>query len=79
MNFFFGLNKDPLEIADVDFFLPLIRTPLRLPTLIFFGVNKDPLEVADVELFLALNKDPLEAADVDFFWPKQGPPRGRRC
>ena len=37
MNCFWGLNKDPLEVADVEF---------------FWGLNKNPLEVADDELFL---------------------------
>ena len=35
---FFGLNKDALEVAEVEF---------------FFGLNKDPLKVADLEFFLA--------------------------
>ena len=36
LNFFGGLNKDPLEVADIEF---------------FFGLNKDPLKVTDFEFF----------------------------
>ena len=52
MNLFFGLNKDHLEVADVEF-SGLNNDPSRLPMLKFFG--KDPLEVADVE-FIFLPK-----------------------